>query len=722
MLRLIFFTFIIASTLTLSAQDLPKGMTDYERSIWEQYLKNYPTDRGTIPPSKNPRTPAEFEEAQGVIITWTSYTSNLREIVRYAKQVAKVYIVCSNPQTVTTYLTQGGVNTNNIEFITASFNSVWVRDYGPQSIYLADTYQLAFVDWVYNRPRPQDDAIPSAVANFMNIPLYQMTVSPNRLVATGGNFMADGFDKGFSSNLIINENSSLSIAQIDTIKKRYMGIEPYIKMTTLPYDGIHHIDMHMKLLDEETLLVGQYPPGVSDGPQIEANLSYILTNFLTPYGRPYRVIRIPMPPDEQGRYPSQGSDYLTYTNSLILNNLVLVPIYNLPLDGHALQIYRDAMPGYQVVGINMRNVIPASGAIHCITREIAAHDPIFISHAYIRDTMNFNPLGYTINAQISTATGVQQVRLYWSFDTTQGYQWLSMTKIQNQYSATIPARQNNGKIFYYIEAKNNNNKTIRKPLVAPAGVYTFYAQGGNTFVDFSSDTCSTTTGNPVTFTVTNQGLQVYSYLWNFGEGAVPSTAEGQGPHTVIYLTTGNKTVSLTINQTYTITKQNMITVNEPLVSTLTVNKVGEGTIVPEPGEYSIPIGTQINFSATPSSGWIFDRWEINSQTFETAQTTLPMVENLVATAYFTQTNSIIPGIGKAPIIYPNPAGQHVFICTLPEESIKAIRIYNLTGTIVIDIENVDSENKIDLSGISAGVYLLEMVTISNTYTHKILKK
>lgn len=38
-----------------------------------------------------------------------------------------------------------------------------------------------------------------------------------------------------------------------------MGIDRYIKMDELPYDGIHHIDMHMKLLDEETLLVGEYP-------------------------------------------------------------------------------------------------------------------------------------------------------------------------------------------------------------------------------------------------------------------------------------------------------------------------------------------------------------------------------------------------------------------------------------------------------------------------------
>ena len=37
--------------------------------------------------------------------------------------------------------------------------------------------------------------------------------------------------------------------------KKFMGIERYIKMETLPYDEIHHIDMHMKLLDEETILM-----------------------------------------------------------------------------------------------------------------------------------------------------------------------------------------------------------------------------------------------------------------------------------------------------------------------------------------------------------------------------------------------------------------------------------------------------------------------------------
>ena len=52
----------------------------------------------------------------------------------------------------------------------------------------------------------------------------------------------------------------------------YMGLDRYIKMQTLPYDVIHHIDMHMKLLDE-TLLVSQYPAGVADGPRLRPTLN-----------------------------------------------------------------------------------------------------------------------------------------------------------------------------------------------------------------------------------------------------------------------------------------------------------------------------------------------------------------------------------------------------------------------------------------------------------------
>ena len=45
-------------------------------------------------------------------------------------------------------------------------------------------------------------------------------------------------------------------AAVSNLMDMYQGIDQYIKMTTLPFDDIHHIDMHMKLLDEERLIVG----------------------------------------------------------------------------------------------------------------------------------------------------------------------------------------------------------------------------------------------------------------------------------------------------------------------------------------------------------------------------------------------------------------------------------------------------------------------------------
>ena len=333
---------------------------------------------------------------------------------------------------------------------------------------------LYIVDWIYNRPRPLDDLIPSVFASYRNIPLYQMTASPYNLTATGGNFMTDGQGTGFSSKLILNENSSKTEAEIDTMMKKFMGINRYIKMDNLPYDGIHHIDMHMKLLDEETLLVGQYPGGVADGPQIEANLQYVLNNFQTCYGRPYKVVRIPMPPDAQGRYPNNGGDYRTFTNSVIVNKTVIVPTYDLQYDTIGLRIYREAMPGYNVVGINCNQMITALGAIHCITKEIGVQEPVYISHAKIRSVVNFGSNGYEVKAFVKSRSGISSANVYWSVDTTQGYNLVQMNQtFPDTFTAFIPIQPMNTKVFYYISASSNSGRTVHKPLTSPKGAYQF---------------------------------------------------------------------------------------------------------------------------------------------------------------------------------------------------------------------------------------------------------
>lgn len=240
----------------------------------------------------------------------------------------------------------------------------------------------------------------------------------------------------------------------------------------LPYDGIHHIDMHMKMLDEETILVGQYPLGVSDGPQIEANIQYIQNNYQTCYGRPYKIVRIQMPPNSNGQYPPY-SDYYTYTNSTFINKTILVPIYGFPQDTTALRIYRENLPGYTVIGYDCNTIIPAGGAIHCINKEIGTRNPVLIAHAKIQNTTD-STNNYPVLTNIKNRYGIDSAFVYWRTDTGQPYSRIVMTNSGGQnWTASLPHRPYGTTVYYYIRTRTATGKYFSKPITAPAGYWKF---------------------------------------------------------------------------------------------------------------------------------------------------------------------------------------------------------------------------------------------------------
>ncbi|MFZ4399161.1 MAG: agmatine deiminase family protein [Bacteroidales bacterium] len=487
-LKLLFIGFIFISVKSYG-QDLPMYLTPQEKMMMKSYYLNRETKGYFFPPSSKVRSAAEWEEIDALIVTWTSYTSVIREIVRAAVNECKVYVVCSDSASVKSYLTSGNVNLAKVKYIIAPFNSVWVRDYSANNVYTNDVDSLLLVDWTYNRPRPKDDTLARSLAKFTALPLYEMTQTPNNLVATGGNYMSDGLGTAFASKLILNENASgggynqnLSESQIDTLVKKYLGIQRYIKFETLPYDVIHHIDMHMKLLDEETILVGQYPSGTADGPQIEANLQYLLSTHNSVFGTPYRVIRMPMPPDPaySNQYPPNGS-YLTYTNGVFVNKTFIYPTYYAQYDSIAQKIYEKALPGFNVVGINCNSTIPASGAIHCITHCIASNDPLLIVHQPIKDTVSFSgQLFVEAKAMIKHRSGISHAKLHYVFNDFL-IDSLDMLPIPGQpdyYKANIPLYipvkntvLTNYK--YYITAEANSGKKQCRPITAPTGFWSF---------------------------------------------------------------------------------------------------------------------------------------------------------------------------------------------------------------------------------------------------------
>ena len=504
MKKILFFLFISSAAF---AQYLPKGFAPNERE--KGFLKgigitNDPyqihslaLDISTEPPTEDVRAMAEWEEIQALSITWsTGYNIQeeviLSQIVANAVDQAEVVIICEDENIVEAFLTKQGINTENVNYIKTEFNNIWIRDYGQNTVYKNDVDEPILVDWIYNRNRPYDDLIPEKIAEYFEMNMHNTTQAPWDLMATGGNFMSDGMGTAFSSELILDENSggyawegpsenvfypNHTAQEINTILQEFMGIEEYIIMENLPFDGIHHIDMHMKLLDEETLLIAEYPEGVADGPQIEANLQYVLDNYNSSFGTPYKIIRIPSPPSSSGNYPDNNGYYRTYTNSVFVNNTLLVPFYRTEYDTIAQRIYEEALPGYNIIGIDVdnqgENLISFSGAIHCITHSVGVDEPLLIQHQSLQDTYPLED--YIINANIQHQSGIAAASLFWTTNLNEDYLEIEMTNTEsNNWQGNIPGNIiAPNSVYYYIQATAVSGKSLARPLPAPQGYFNF---------------------------------------------------------------------------------------------------------------------------------------------------------------------------------------------------------------------------------------------------------
>lgn len=498
--------FSLAITLAFSSitlgQTWPNQITQEERDYIERIGFEQKITRGiTSPPDyDNLRAAAEWEEIEALTIAWEGFECILKQITAAAVSECKVIIFTETPNSTSNYLTGnscgGPVSLENVEIVNVDLNSIWIRDYGANTVYGSWNDDRILVDWMYNRPRPYDDVIPDELGQHMGIDVYSTTAEPNDLMNTGGNYMSDGFGLAFESELIIDENNgdtnwwttfpNHTVLEIENILEEFMGIETLVTMETLPFDGIHHIDMHMKLLDESTLLVSEYPDGLSDGPQINANIDYILSNFSTKWGTPFDVIRIPSPPSTSGAFPGSQPElgneidgyYRTYSNAVFVNNTVILPTYYEQYDTTAIRIWENALPGYNIVGIDCdsgnNNIISQSGAIHCITHSVGVEDPLIISHLPLDDTENTTE-PYAVEGYLSHRSGISTATLIYATSPDGPWTEVSMSDSGNgeDFTAEIPAQDEGTTVYYYIQGEAESGKVGNRPMPAPEGWWKF---------------------------------------------------------------------------------------------------------------------------------------------------------------------------------------------------------------------------------------------------------
>jgi agmatine deiminase len=458
---------VLASAYASSPErPLPVYETEAERSLRHLIGELH---RPTSPPPGPVRCPAEFEPMDGVLISWSFswwediYVWMVSEIV----QSCTAYIVVENSserQQVINELQSHGVPLDNVEFIIESLNSVWMRDYGPWFI-VPPSGEMGITDFIYNRPRPLDDVFPQRLGN-----LWSMDVYGPDLEHAGGNFMTDGWSIAMASNLVLQENPSLTEEEVAQIIEDYIGCDRTVILQRLYGEYTGHIDMWIKFLGPHTILVGEYSEGDPNYPIIEGNVRSI-RSLEACDGKPFEIIRVPMPDPYSGVYRS-------YTNSLFVNEKVLVPLYEISLDDSALAIYEAALPGYDIVGYDCSDIIESGGAIHCIT--MGATDPYLVTiyHRPLWDTED-TVEGYPIWAKITPGFGASllpdSLLAYWTISGGPPYNTVTLTQAgPDSFEATLPVQPEGSDVSYFLLAVDDAGNRVTSPMGAPGNAHRFH--------------------------------------------------------------------------------------------------------------------------------------------------------------------------------------------------------------------------------------------------------
>ena len=458
------------------------------------------------------RVAAEWEPALGTMITWPLCLPH-KLVIELAKD-NHLYTLVEDEHAkkeALEWYAKWKIDSSKITFIYGrqGEDAWWVRDWGPDAVFNADgKIKLADGKYIYSTPysgiRCDDSLIfyPVITDNKIIITgtedsatLYlgkglNIDVLDLPFINTGGNVMTDGIGTAFSTCVLLNENRFFGVSREKflNLNRNLLGFERYNILSNFENQGIQHIDCYMKLLDEGRILVSE-PPKDHDLYKFYENIvQNELSKLKTPYGRPYEIFRI-----KNVQYKNWG--LTSYTNSLILNKTVYVPLFKIKEDSLAMQKWREVMPGYTIKGFEfdladepyitkkMKDHYRIYGwdtqdGLHCRTRAVWDPEMLFISTKSIEKEVSSthkNEVYSTIIDYSKKGLIKEKCRLFWRVSGERNWNSIQLNQIEgtDHFESEIPYNIPGKSIEYYVSAVSNSGRAETKPRTAPLGTYQF---------------------------------------------------------------------------------------------------------------------------------------------------------------------------------------------------------------------------------------------------------
>ena len=656
-ITLIGLLFCLALSVSLKAQEqeLPEWRKMKYLSEEEMYMPiSTRSFVETPPPTGEVRFPGEYEPMQAVMIVYPLGIPV--ELVREMAEDCKVITIVESyyQSSAQSEFQSAGVNMDNIEYLNAPTNSYWVRDFGPW--YIFDGRKPAIVDNVYNRPRPYDDDIPGHFAEYWDIDMFGMKV-----VHTGGNMMQDGRGNGVSDDIVITESASqagVSEEQVYERMRAYLGIDPYHVTIDPQGDYIAHVDCWGKYLAPDKILLARVPESNPRYPYYEEVAEYFATTNCC-WGYPYKVYRVDIP---------GGSVLSPYTNSLILNKKVLVPMgSNATYNEGALNIYRQAMPGYEVIGVE--NNLYWDGwlntdALHCRTRGVMDFNMFYVDHRNVVFGEQEWQDSIAITSKFIAYSGAElkqdSLLVYYSIDGGE-YHTAAMTATGNpdEYVGYIKGYQAKSEVKYYVFGADESNRRYQQPVFGELDPHVFT-------IGEHAETALTLNPTELVFDDENEGVKM--------------------------LTITNNTA-------------NDVVINSISVKDDFSYHVEHDFTLP----YTLTIGESVEVEVYCDFAYKGDRDSELYIISSLGEQIVPIIDNY--TVGLEENNALNVEL------YPNPVNN---VLTVKGDNIVKVAIFNALGQEIVTVEN---RNEIDVTSLNNGLYFVRVTDVNgNVSVNKIVKE
>lgn len=323
--------------------------------------------------------PAEFEPQSFVQLIfphsqsdWSEYLEEARTcFVNIANAVARYQpclIVCDDVELVKSYFT----SQENLIFVPYQTNDTWARDCSALTVIDEEEGEpllldFTFTGWGGKFDAGRDNAMSSSIADVYGAPMEKIN-----LILEGGGVESNGNGSLLTTAECLlnpNRNPHLDKKGMESELKKHFGVEQILWLNhgyLAGDDTDSHIDTLARFIDTDTILYVKCDDQNDEHYEALKKMEEELKALRDIDGEPFTLIALPMTQPifyDDERLPA------TYANFLIINDAVLLPVYNDPHDAEAIAICEKAFRGRDIVPIDCSILIRQHGSLHCVTMQ-----------------------------------------------------------------------------------------------------------------------------------------------------------------------------------------------------------------------------------------------------------------------------------------------------------------------------------------------------------------